>query len=178
MGGLRAIAAGSAGVGVMSRLLVAFVALVVMAGCKAERAQTSRLSTSDFGTLRWLEGDWRGQIATGGYFYERYHFVDDSTIAMHGYEDSTFTRPNDSATIVFRDGVVSDIGPKAKWSASRLDSTGIDFAPVQGATNHFTWTRQPGDKWTAAIKPANGKVVTYQMERPPAKVEIKLAPRR
>lgn len=176
---MRSIAAGAAGVGVMRRLLVAScIALVVVAGCKAERAQPSRMTTADFANLRWLEGDWRGQIASGGYFYERYHFVDDSTIAMHGYEDSTFTRPNDSATIVFRDGVVSDIGPKAKWSASRLDSTGIDFAPVQGATNHFTWTRQSGDKWTAAIKPANGKVITYQMERPPAKVEIKLAPRR
>lgn len=161
-----------------SLLIASSTALVFVAGCKAERAQPARLSASDFATLRWLEGDWRGRIPAGGFFYERYHFVDDSTIAMHGYEDSTFTRPNDSATIVFRNGVVTDIGAKARWSASRLDSTGIDFAPVEGATNHFTWTRQTGDRWTAAIKPAKGNGIVYQMERPPAKVEIKLAPRR
>src|SRR5438045_3384608 len=98
------------------------------------------------------------------YFYERYRFADESTIAMRGFEDSTFRRPNDSATIVFRGGVVTDRG-KAQWSATRLDANGIDFAPVQGATNEFSWNRVSPDKWTASIRPASGNPTVYQMER-------------
>jgi hypothetical protein len=129
----------------------------------------TRYSPQDFAILRWIEGDWRGQIASGGYFYERYKFVDDSTIVMHGFEDSTFRIPNDSATIVFRDGAVTDRGAKARWSASRLDAKGIDFAPVQGATNRFSWNRESTDKWTAEILPARGQPTVYHMERVRAK---------
>jgi hypothetical protein len=125
----------------------------------------TRFSSADFAILRWIEGDWRGQIASGGYFYERYKFADDSTIVMHGFEDSAFTQPNDSATIVFRGGVVIDRGPKAQWSATRLDAKGIDFAPIQGATNRFSWNRQSADKWTAAIRPAKAAPTVYPMER-------------
>ena len=88
-----------------------------------------------------------------------------SLLAMHGFEDSAFTRGNDSATIVFRDGIVTDRGPKARWSATRLDAKGIDFAPVQGATNRFSWNRESADKWTAEIVPAKGKTTHYHMER-------------
>ena len=177
MGGLRSAAAGSAGVGVVSRPLVAAcVALLATIGCNRDAKQTARFSAKGFGNLRWLEGDWRGQTPAGGYFYERYHFTDDSTIAMRGFEDSTFTRANDSATIVFRGGAVIDRGPKARWSATRLDAKGIDFAPVEGATNHFTWTRESANKWTAAIRPVQGKPTVYQMERPPVSVVIKAPP--
>jgi hypothetical protein len=119
----------------------------------------------DFAILRWIEGDWRGQTASGGYFYERYKFADDSTIMMRGFEDSTFTRPNDSAAIVFRDSMVIDRGPKAQWSATRLDAKGVDFAPLRGAKNQFSWNRESADKWTAAIRPPKGNPTVYQMER-------------
>jgi hypothetical protein len=179
MGRLRAAAAGSAGVGVVSRPLVAAcVAVLAAIGCSRDAKQTARFSAKDFGNLRWLEGDWRGQTSAGGYFYERYHFTDDSTIAMRGFEDSTFTRANDSATIVFRGGAVIDRGPRTQWSATRLDARGIDFAPIQGAINHFTWTRGSANKWTAAIHPAQGKPTVYQMERPPVSVVIKAPPTR
>ncbi|MFL5509285.1 MAG: hypothetical protein ACJ79J_06785 [Gemmatimonadaceae bacterium] len=128
-------------------------------------SDAKHFSAADFATLRWIEGDWRGRIPSGAAFYERYKFVDDSTIMMHGFEDSTLTVPNDSATIVFRNGVVIDRGGKARWTASRLDSTGIDFAPAQGATNQFSWNRQSADKWTAAIRPRTGNRTVYPMER-------------
>ncbi|HJP58353.1 MAG TPA: hypothetical protein VJ865_00055, partial [Gemmatimonadaceae bacterium] len=88
-----------------------------------------------------------------------------STIEMRGFEDPAFTRANDSATIVFRGGVVTDRGAKARWSATRLDAKGIDFAPVEGAKNRFSWNRESADKWTAEIIPAKGKTTLYHMER-------------
>jgi hypothetical protein len=162
-------------------LIVSCLTLLILPACSGEAKQIAdsssaqaaatlpkdvkHFSPADFALLRWIEGDWRGQIASGGYFYERYRFADDSTIAMRGFEDSTFKRPNDSATIVFRGGVVTDRGPKARWSATRLDAKGIDFAPVQGATNRFSWNLESADKWTAAILPARGNPTVYQMER-------------
>jgi hypothetical protein len=128
-------------------------------------SNATRFSPATFATLRWIEGDWRGQVPNGAHFYERYRFADDSTIVMRGFEDSTFSFPNDSATIVFRNGVVTDRGGKARWSAIRLDTTGVEFAPGQGATNHFEWTRKSADKWTAAIRPAKGNPTVYEMER-------------
>lgn len=141
------------------------VASLLLAAC-GDRANVTRYSPEQFAILRWIEGDWRGELPKGnGFFYERYQFVDDSTIAMHGFEDSAFRVPNDSATIVYRDSVVIDRGPKAEWSATRLDAKGIDFAPMHGATNRFSWNRESADKWTAAILPAKGKSVVYRMER-------------
>ena len=160
-------------------LIVSCLTLVILGACSggakqiadsssaragAPVTEAKHFSARDFAMLRWMEGDWRGQIANGGYFYERYKFADDSTIAMRGFEDSTFRRPNDSATIVFRGGVVTDRG-KAQWSATRLDANGIDFAPVGGATNEFSWNRVSADKWTATIRPASGNPTVYQMER-------------
>ena len=199
MGGLRAVAAWPAGVGLerhrkspmtRSRVLsasaalaligaaAAFLLLVACADSAKQSAdsasgragnavpsEVTRYSREQFAILRWIEGDWRGELPKGGYFYERYRFVDDSTIAMRGFEDSTFTTPNDSATIVFRDSVVTDRGPKAEWAATRLDAKGIDFAPTKGATNRFSWNRESADKWTAGILPARGNPTVYRMER-------------
>ena len=84
---------------------------------------------------------------------------------MRGFEDSTFTSANDSATIVLRGGLVIDRGPEAQWSATRLDDKGIDFAPLHGATNRFSWNRESADKWTAEIIPAKAEPTVYHMER-------------
>jgi hypothetical protein len=143
--------------------LLSLLAMLVLIGCGRESA--ARLSLNDFAHLRWIQGDWRGELPNGGAFYERYRFLDDSTIAMRGFEDSTFTQPNDSATVAFRGGTVTDRSTAAQWSATRLDANEIDFAPGQGATNHFSWKRESADKWTATLRSANGNTNTYRMER-------------
>lgn len=65
--------------------------------------------------LRWLAGRWRGSDSAQLVFYEEYRFVDDSTIAMRGFADSTFARTTDSSTIALRGG--------------RLVSSGSSFPP-------------------------------------------------
>jgi hypothetical protein len=95
--------------------------------------------------------------------------VDDSTIAMQAFVDSTLTSTSDSGRIVLRDGTVADEGGAARWAATRLDSTGVAFTPLEGATNAFTWTRDRADRWTATLtwtgKDGQPQVVTYPMER-------------
>jgi hypothetical protein len=113
------------------------------------------VTLDDFRGLHWIEGRWRGFMADGKTFYESYQVQNDSTIVMTGYPDSTFSRPTDNARIVLRGGKVMneagvDGGPQ--WFATRLDSTGADFAPGRGARNAFTWARESPTRWTATLR--------------------------
>ena len=67
-----------------------------------QRPMAGRYSLQDFARLRWLKGSWRGGLPDGGYFYERYGLLDDSTIAMHSFADSTLARATDSARVGLR----------------------------------------------------------------------------
>jgi hypothetical protein len=106
----------------------------------------------DFRRLRWIEGQWQGFMPDGKKFYEGYRFQDDSTIVKNSYADSTFRSATDTSRVTLRGGTVADEGGRARWVATRLDSTGVDFAPHHGATNHFTWARESGDKWNATLR--------------------------
>lgn len=189
MGGMRSADSGTACMGVISRLGVAGLAVMTAVSCRPEaRSATDRsgdsaagaaatagaqpaaghYSLQDFARLRWLEGSWRGQLADRSYFYERYRFLNDSTIAMHGFADSTFARATDSATLTLRGGTITDAGASAQWAATRLDSSVVDFAPVHGTTDPFTWARESSNRWTATLRsgdPARPHTTVYRMER-------------
>ena len=135
------------------------------AGQGAEPA-SGRYALTDFAQLRWLEGDWRGTLPDGGFFYERYRFVDDSTIVMHGFADSTFSAANDSARITLRGQTVANEGG-ARSVATALDSRSVSFAPTRPGSNHFTWTRDSEDAWTATLRPPGQapRITVYKLER-------------
>jgi hypothetical protein len=134
----------------------------------ARQPVAGRYSLQDFGRLRWLDGSWRGRLPDGGYFYERYRLVDDSTIAMSGFPDSLFARADDSARITFRGGTVADEGGM-RWVATRLDSSGVDFASERNASNNFTWAPESADRWTATLRSndreGRPRTTVYPMER-------------
>jgi hypothetical protein len=135
------------------------------AACAREAEPRSDYSLRDFSHLRWLEGSWRGEVPNAGYFYEQYRLLDDSTLAMRGFADSTFTNPNDSADIMFRGGRIIDRSTKAQYAATRVDSSRVDFAPEKADNNHFSWVRESADRWTATLRSANGKTIVYPMTR-------------
>lgn len=112
-----------------------------------------RYTVDNFRGLMWIAGQWQGFMPDGKRFFERYRFLDDSTILMHAFRDSTFRQASDSARVALRGGIVSDEGANgARWVATRLDSIGIDFAPERGARNHFTWAREDSTKWNATLR--------------------------
>lgn len=123
----------------------------------------------DFRRLRWLAGRWRGFQPDGNTFYEEYRIVDDSTMAMYSFPDSTFVRPSDSSRVQLRGTTVSNESVAARWVATRLDSTGVDFAPQRGARNHFTWARESPTAWNATLRwtDAHGQAqrVVYALHR-------------
>jgi len=108
-------------------------------------------------------------MADGKNFYEQYRVVNDSTIMMTGYPDSTFAQISDSARITLRGGTVSSEGATSRYVASRLDSTGVDFSPDRGAQNAFTWAREAADRWNATIRWTDGQgrpqTVVYALHR-------------
>ena len=132
-------------------------------------APLTGIAPARFAALRWLAGEWRGRAADGAWFYERYRVVDDSTIQMTGFADSTFTRGTDGDRIVLRGGAVR----YENVVATRLDSAGVDFAAPSGRSG-FTWARA-GAEWTATIWQADSaagprRTQVYHMEpyAPPA----------
>lgn len=135
------------------------------AACAREAAPRTDYSLRDFSHLRWLEGTWRGEVPGAGYFYEQYRLLDDSTIAMRGFADSTFTNPNDSADIMLRGGRIIDRSTKAQYAATLVDSSRVDFAPEKADNNHFSWLRESADRWTATLRAADGKAIVYPMVR-------------
>lgn len=126
-------------------------------------------SLAQFAQLRWLEGRWRGALPQGGSFYEQYRWLDDSTIVMHSFADSTFARATDSSRVSLRYGVVANEGITARWVATRLDSAAVEFVPRRGASNGFSWVRESPDRWTATLQSPSRdggiRSTIYHMER-------------
>jgi hypothetical protein len=124
---------------------------------------------ADFAHLRYLDGSWRGKLPDGKYFYERYRIVDDSTIAMQGFSDSTYATVSDSSRIALRGTTVASEGPASRWEATRLDSTSVDFVSARNSSSGFTWKRETADRWTATIRSTGGdgqaRSTVYNMER-------------
>ena len=117
--------------------------------------ETSRRTLADFQTLRYLEGDWRGSGYQGGLFYESYRFVNDSTIEMTAWTDSTMATPREKSQYMFRDGVIRT-GDGARLIS--VDDDGHHFK-----ASSYSWTFRPvsADRWTAQVGPAT----TYTMDR-------------
>ena len=123
------------------------------------------VSEKEFRALRWLEGNWRGAAAGEKPFYEGYRFVDDSTMVMTYYADSTFARPTGTATVELRNGGVYHRSGNALWVVTRHDESGLQFAPVERARNHFVWKRESPSAWTATLTAPNRPAVVYRLER-------------
>lgn len=140
------------------------------AGSGGESAgKPATVSPSEFRKLNWIEGGWMGAEPDGSAFYEEYRFKDDSTIGTWSYADSASTVPNDSGEIRLRAGRVTSGNDLVAWVVTSLDRGDIEFAPLRGARNSFTWRRGSDGGWAASLHwPADGsrpaKDVVYHMK--------------
>ena len=122
---------------------------------------------ADFAKLRWVEGTWQGSGAGYDAFYERYRFVNVSTIEMTSFSDASLKTVSDRATIALRNGRIYDegAGGKSRYEAARVKAGVVEFVPVRGANNSFRFTRMSKDKWTATLRAPSGKKTVYEMRR-------------
>ena len=112
------------------------------------------VTLDEFASLRWLEGTWRGADAGGQTFYERYAFVDDSTILAHSSPDSTFpstTEIDGASEIRLRAGRVTTGEEMMEWAVTAIDEGVVRFDPVRGTRNSFEWRRQSDSAWVARL---------------------------
>jgi hypothetical protein len=136
------------------------------AASRAEAVQPDSLGREELRALSWLEGDWRGTMPDGKPFFERYRATSDSTIRMQGFADSTMTQATDSALIYWRDHHIYSESGSSRSVVTRLDTSGVHFAPERGAGNTFVWKPDEAG-WTATLrwtgKDGEPRTVVYPM---------------
>ena len=125
-----------------------------------------KVTVAQFKQLKWLEGAWLGSGGNYPAFYEEYRVLDDSTIQMRAFSDSTFRKATDSSRIELRGGVVSQRGG-SQYTASLLQPDRIQFLPPGATRGGFTFTRVAADQWTATLHPSapGGRETVYVMRR-------------
>jgi hypothetical protein len=136
----------------------------------AERAsaQPAPVTAEQFASLSWLIGEWRGSGGQYPAFYESYRLVNDSTIQMKAWADSTFAVATDSSEIAWRAGAVQSYGDGTVQNVLvRITADSLHFAKVTGQGGDFVWARETPDRWTAILAPARagGEPVIYRLER-------------
>lgn len=143
------------------RCLVLVMAFTLVSG-QTKFSQTT-FTKADFKKLRWLEGTWRGTGGGVDPFFEKYRFIDDSTIEIDFLTDASLSSSSKKKKIVLVDGKIL-YGDST--FASRLDSTSIDFDSKNAP---FSWLKESEDLWLAKLyqSTAEGKklVRTYTLER-------------
>lgn len=134
----------------------------------AEPPQAAPVTVEQFASLDWLIGEWRGSGGQYPAFYESYTRLNDSTILMKAWSDSTFSAATDSSEIALRGGAVrSSSDGTVKNVLVRISGDSLYFARATGQGGEFIWAREAADRWTAILGPARagGEPVIYRLER-------------
>ena len=129
---------------------------------------TSPFQVSDFKKLHWIEGRWRGSAPGQASFYEQYRFVNDSTLEIIYYGDSSFTSSSGRGRVYLTVGRIYHATGPSLWGASRLDTAGVFFIPQKNASNSVSWSFHSPDQWTATLRSSatgHEQVTIYQMQR-------------
>ena len=129
---------------------------------------TTPFGLSDFGKLRWLEGSWAGTSPGEPGAFERYRFLNDSTVEITYFSDATLARETGTGRVYLTVGRIYHTFGPARWGASNIDANGIYFVPQVNARNTFSWTMRGPDAWTSTLRNgASGRerVTVYEMRR-------------
>ena len=159
----------------MHRVSALSILLLACASPEAEQqAQTAvapptaaTVTLDEFRQVHWIAGSWRGSGGAYPSFFEEYRLVDDSTIQMRAFSDSTFSVATDSSRIEWRNNAVHSRGNDRGYSVIALSADSIRFIREGEATGGHTFKRASADEWTATLHPANttGQPTIYIMRR-------------
>jgi hypothetical protein len=140
--------------------------LSVAAGAGCEAQQAAQVSHQQFQQLEWLIGTWQGSGGAYPAFFEEYRRINDSTIQMRAFADSTLRVATDSSTIEWRNGAVRSRGASSADPATEVTPTKIRFVRRSGGGG-YTFTQVSPDEWHATLDPptAGGQPTVYVMRR-------------
>jgi len=141
--------------------------LMLLAVTACESQQRASVTRPQFQQLRWLVGVWRGSGGAYPAFFEEYRLINDSTIRMRAFADSTLSVVSDSSTIAWREGAVESRSARSVYDAIEVTPTSIRFARQGAERGGHTFTRVSTDEWTATLDPAtpDGQPTVYVMRR-------------
>jgi hypothetical protein len=127
----------------------------------------ANVSRQQFRELRWIAGTWRGSGGAYPAFFEEYKVLDDSTIKMRSFSDSTLRVPTDSSMIEWRNGSVQSRSASRTYVVVTFTPSSVRFARPGAAAGGHTFTRVSADEWTATLHPAaaGGQPTVYTMRR-------------
>jgi hypothetical protein len=139
----------------------------VIARVGTAQAVPQKTTLAQFKKLGWLVGTWRGSGGGLTAFYEEYRVVDDSTIGVRSFADSTLKTVSDSATIQFRGGEVQRRSIRSTSFAVTVSDTSVHFMRQGASTGGFKFARGLPGEWTATLYPnsAAGRETIYLMRR-------------
>ena len=153
-------------------MLVAVVGLTLARPLAAQSSQRGQPKTpfglSDLGKLRWIEGNWEATSPGEPSYYERYRFVNDSTIEITYFSDPTFSRETGNGRVYLSVGRIYHTFGSGRWGATHVDTSGVYFIPQANARNTFVWTVKSPDVWTATLRTGvsgREKVTVYELRR-------------
>lgn len=162
----------AAGRSVARRLAVTLLVVIasgsVAVSAGAQRQPRTAFGTADIARLKWLQGTWQGTTAGEPTFYERYQFVNDSTIEITYFSDSTMARSTGSGRVYLSVGRIFHTFGPGRWAATHVDESGVFFVPQANAQNTFAWAAQSPDAWTSTVRmglSGHDRVTVYSMKR-------------
>ena len=139
------------------------------AASSSQRGQPKTpFGAADFDKLRWLEGSWAGTATDESPMYARYHIVNDSTMEISYFRDSTFTQPSSTGRVYLTVGRIYHTLGSGRWGATNVDSAGIYVIPQVNAHNTFAWTYDSANAWTLTQRSGvsgHERVTVYHMRR-------------
>jgi hypothetical protein len=140
----------------------------------AAAVQPAAVSAEQFASLSWLIGDWRGSGGQYPAFYESYRMLNDSTIEMRTYSDSTFTKATETSELGLRSGSIQSLRDGTVRSVvTRISGDSVFFGRPNGAGGKFVWVKGPEGQWTAVLDGASGAPPTvYEMRRIPSSTPV------
>jgi hypothetical protein len=118
-------------------ILLSFFAV----GVSFPQEEPVKCSLKQFHDLQWLKGSWRAWISKKYLNYERFTFLNDSTIHNDSYIDSAMTDYNGNMSIMLRKGNIFLDAEYGFWIAVKYDSTSILFSVADRSTHYINGNR-------------------------------------
>lgn len=152
----------------MKRNLRISVVAVVLCNAFTTQAQTPDFYLKDFQKLHWLKGKWKGGAEKELPFFEQYQVVNDSTMAILYFKDSSFAGSPDTGWVYLQEKEIIHRSEKMLWKVTSLTNQEILFRPVN-ARNRFHWLKKNNNEWKAVLQwnDKDGKLIekNYTIKR-------------
>lgn len=140
-----------------------------VAAAQGSRAQPrTAFGPPDLAKVKWLEGSWAGTADGESSIYQRFKFVDDSTVEITYYRDDKFGQPTGSGRLYLSVGRIYHTFGSNRWVATRIGDQGLYLVPQSNARANFAWTFVSPNAWTFTMRSGVGgheRVTVYDMKR-------------